>query len=157
VNPGIILGPGFWNQGSGILFRTVKKGLSFYSTGSAGYVAVTDVVNIMNRLMNSDCNGEKYILVAENYSYKFILQSIAEKMGVKKPTLLAGSGLLNLGWRLDWIISTFFKTKRNLSKTSVDSLLSPTVFSNDKIKKDLNYSFENIENYLDTIIPYYTS
>ncbi len=157
VNPGIILGPGFWNQGSGILFRTVKKGLSFYTTGSAGYVAVTDVVNIMKQLMNSDCNGEKYILVAENYSYKFILQCIAEKMGVKKPTLLAGSGLLNLGWRLDWIISTFFKTKRNLSKTSVDSLLSPTVFSNDKIKKDLNYSFENIENYLDTIIPHYTS
>jgi nucleoside-diphosphate-sugar epimerase len=155
VNPGIILGPGFWNQGSGILFRTVKKGLSFYTTGSAGYVAVTDVVNIMSRLMNSECTGEKYILVAENHNYKEILHYIAGKMGVKKPTLLAGAGLLNLGYRLDWILSTIFQTKRKLSKTSVDSLISPTVFSSNKIIEELNYSFEDIKNYIGRIIPFY--
>jgi len=25
VNPGVIFGPGFWNQGSGTLFTTIKK------------------------------------------------------------------------------------------------------------------------------------
>lgn len=155
VNPGVILGPGFWNQGSGILFQTVKKGISFYTNGSSGYVSVIDVVTIMHQLMNSEFCGEKYILISENCTYKDILERISEKMNVKKPTILASSGLLNLAWRLDWIKSIMFQSKRKLSKTSAASLLSQTVFSNDKIKKELNYSFINIEEYLTTIIPFY--
>jgi dihydroflavonol-4-reductase len=157
VNPGVILGPGFWNQGSGILFQTVKNGISFYTNGSTGYVSVIDVVTIMHRLMHSDCSGEKFILISENYSYLDILQILSDKMGVKKPTVLAGSGLLNLSWRLDWVKSKIVQSKRKLSKTSVASLLSTTVYSNNKIKEELNYSFTDIENYLETIIPYYTN
>jgi dihydroflavonol-4-reductase len=155
VNPGVILGPGFWNQGSGILFQTVKKGISFYTNGSTGYVSVIDVVTSMHRLMHSDCSGEKFILISENYTYKDILESIADKMGVKKPTIHASASLLNLAWRLDWIKSKIVQSKRKLSKNSVESLLSTTVYSNDKIKEELNYSFTDIENYLETIIPYY--
>jgi nucleoside-diphosphate-sugar epimerase len=155
VNPGVILGPGFWNQGSGILFQTVNTGISFYTIGSTGYVSVIDVVTIMHRLMRSDCSGEKFILISENWTYKDILDNIADKLNVKKPTIQASSGLLNLAWRLDWIKSKIFQSKRKLSKTSVASLISQTVFSNDKIKKELNYSFINIEEYLTTIIPFY--
>lgn len=155
VNPGVILGPGFWDQGSGILFQTVKKGISFYTIGSTGYVSVIDVVTIMHRLMNSDCNGEKYILISENYTYKDILVIIADKLDLKKPSIQASLGLLNLALLLDWIKSTLFQTKRKLSKTGVASLISQTVFSNDKIKKELNYSFTNVEDYIATIIPYY--
>ena len=155
VNPGVILGPGFWNQGSGILFQTVNTGISFYTIGSTGYVSVIDVVTIMHRLMRSDCSGEKFILISENYTYKNIFERIAAKLDVRKPTIQASSGLLNLAWRLDWIKSKIFQSKRKLSKTSVASLLSQTVFSNDKIKKELNYSFINIEEYLTTIIPFY--
>lgn len=157
VNPGVILGPGFWNQGSGVLFRTVKNGISFYTNGSTGFVSVIDVVTIMYQLMNSKSSGEKYILISENYTYKEILESIANKMGCKKPTVCAGPILLNLACSLDWIKTKIFQSKRKLSKTSVDSLLSQSIFSNDKIKKELNYSFEEIENYLDTIVPYYSN
>ena len=30
VNPGVIFGPRFWNQGSGAFFSTIKKGIPFY-------------------------------------------------------------------------------------------------------------------------------
>ena len=30
VNPGVILGPGFWNTGTGALFKTAHKGYRFY-------------------------------------------------------------------------------------------------------------------------------
>lgn len=157
VNPGVILGPGFWNQGSGILFQTVKKGISYYTNGSTGYVSVIDVVTIMHQLMHSECSGEKFILISENYSYKDILQILADKMGAKKPTIHVSASLLNLAWRLDWIKSKIFQSKRKLSKNSVESLLSTTIYSNDKIIEELNYSFTDIENYLETIIPYYTN
>ena len=38
VNPGIILGIGFWNQSSGLLFKIVKNKLLFYTSGISGYI-----------------------------------------------------------------------------------------------------------------------
>jgi len=34
INPGIILGAGFWDSGSGLLFTNVANGLSFFTKGS---------------------------------------------------------------------------------------------------------------------------
>jgi nucleoside-diphosphate-sugar epimerase len=44
VNPSIILGPGFWNSGSSLFFSKIAEGMSFYTSGVAGYVDVRDVV-----------------------------------------------------------------------------------------------------------------
>ncbi len=33
VNPGVIFGPGFWNQGSGAFFTSIKKGIKFFKQG----------------------------------------------------------------------------------------------------------------------------
>ena len=65
VNPGVILGPGFWHSGSGVLFKKVYKGLSHYVTGTTGYVDVIDVVEIMTQLIHSDINNQRYIIVSE--------------------------------------------------------------------------------------------
>ncbi len=155
VNPGIIFGPGFWNQGSGVIFNTIKKGLPFYTEGTTGYVSVIDVVTIVHRLMNSDCNGERFILISENYTYKNILTAIAEKIGVKPPTIKANAWHLNLAWRLDWLASKVFRTERKLSKHSILSLQSTDLFSNEKIKKQLDYSFRDIDSYLNELVVYY--
>lgn len=155
VNPGIIFGPGFWNQGSGVIFNTVKKGLPFYTEGTTGYVSVIDVVKIVHRLMNSDCNGERFILISENYTYKNILTAIAKKIGVKPPTIKANPWHLNLAWRLDWLASKVFRTERKLSKHSILSLQSTDLFSNEKIKKQLDYSFRDIDSYLNELVVYY--
>src|SRR5690606_32540909 len=54
VNPGIIIGPEFWNQGSSKFFDNVKNGMKFYTKGTTGFVAVTDVVRAMFELMKSN-------------------------------------------------------------------------------------------------------
>lgn len=156
VNPGVILGPGFWNQGSGAFFTSIKKGFPFYTTGSTGYVAVTDVVKTMRLLMHSDSTGERFILISENITYQNIIFKIAEKIGAKKPNLEAKPWLLNLAWRLDWILSTFLRTKRKISKLSAQSLINKDQISNEKIKTYLNYTFETIDTYLDQIVPNFT-
>lgn len=153
VNPGIILGPGFWSQGSGVLFLSVKKGFSFYTKGATGFVAVTDVVKAMRLLMKSDCNGERFILISENITYQDIIYKIAVKIGAKKPIFEAKPWLLNIAWRLDWILSAIFRTKRKISMLSAQSLLNNDPISNEKIKRYLNYTFETIDDYLDKIIP----
>ncbi len=44
VNPSVIIGPGFWNEGSGKMFNMIHKGFNFYTQGSIGAIDVNDVV-----------------------------------------------------------------------------------------------------------------
>ena len=156
VNPGIILGayPKNWNKnnGSGALFTTVKKGISFYTTGSTGYVSVTDVVKIMRLLMLSSIENERFIVVAENKSYQEIIFSIAKKMNVKPPRIEAKPWLLSIACKLDWLASLLFISKRKLSKSNAQSLVTTDVFSNKKIIETLNYTFEPVEETLKTVV-----
>ena len=105
--------------------------------------------------MMSDCSGERFTLIAENITYKDIIFKIAEKIGAKKPSLEAKPWLLNLAWRLDWTLSAFFGTKRKISKLSALSLQNRDQISNEKIKNYLNYSFQEIDNYLNKIAVYF--
>lgn len=159
VNPGVIFGPAAtrndWSHGSCAFFTSIKKGFPFYTLGSSGYVAVTDVVNIMRQLMNSETNGQRFTVIAENRIYKDIIYTIAEKIGASQPSIEAKPWILNLGWRLDWLFSLIFRTKRKLSKHAAQSLLNTDVISNEKIKQHLNYTFEPIDSYLDTVADYF--
>lgn len=152
VNPGVIFGAGFWNQGSGEFFSRIKKGLPFYTKGSTAYVGVTDVVNIMIQLMQSDVSGEQFTVVAENIPFKKVIFTIAENLDVKKPTIEAKPWLLNIAWRLDWFMATIFRTKRNLSRYSANSLTSSEWISNQKIKNALNYEFQSIDDVIKEVV-----
>ena len=151
VNPGVIFGTGFWNQGSGKFFSGIKKGFPFYTNGSTGYVGVTDVVKIMVQLMESYIAGERFIVVAENISFKKVIFEIAEKLHARKPGIEAKPWLLNIAWRLDWLVSTIFRTKRKLSKYGANSLTSSDFISNEKIKNALNFEFQDIDSVIEEV------
>ncbi|NNT70768.1 NAD-dependent epimerase/dehydratase family protein [Flavobacterium sp. IMCC34852] len=145
VNPGVIFGTGFWGQGSSVFFSAVKKGFPFYTKGSTGYVGVTDVVKIMIALMQSNISGERFSIIAENLTFKEVIYTIAEKLKAKKPKTEAKPWMLAIAWRLDWFVATVFRTKRQLSKYSVNAILSDDIISNDKIKNALNFEFQSID------------
>ena len=69
VNPGVILGPLFWESGSGEIFTRVANGLLFYTKGTTGFTTVEDVVTIMTKLMESDVHGERFIIISKNVSF----------------------------------------------------------------------------------------
>lgn len=151
VNPGVIFGTGFWNQGSGKFFTTIKKGISFYTNGSTGYVCVKDVVTIMEKLMKSEISGERFIVISENRTYKNIIYTIADKINAKKPNIEATSWLLNAAWRMDWLLSKIIRTDRKISKHAAQSLLNNDIIDNSKIKQTLNYEFCEIDKCLDEV------
>ncbi|MES2410733.1 MAG: NAD-dependent epimerase/dehydratase family protein [Bacteroidota bacterium] len=152
VNPGVIFGSGFWNQGSGLFFSAVKKGFPFYTNGSTGYVAVTDVVKIMIQLMKSSVTGERFTLIAENLTFKNVIFTIAENLKVKKPGIAAKPWMTAIAWRLDWLVSAIFGTKRKLSKYSANSLHSSDFISNEKIKNALNFEFQSIDKVISEVV-----
>ncbi len=144
VNPGVILGAGFFESGSGEIFTKVKNGLSFYTNGSTGFVAVDDVIKIMFRLMKSEINGERFALVSQNCTYQFLLETIADALKVNKPSRKISKFITNIAWRIDWILSNIFLQKRKLSRDLANSLHSNDIYSNEKIKQTLNFEFEKI-------------
>jgi nucleoside-diphosphate-sugar epimerase len=152
VNPGVIFGAGFWGEGSSVFFSAVKKGVPFYTQGSTGYVGVTDVVKIMMQLMKSEISGERFSVIAENLTFKEVIYKIAEKLHAKKPKTEAKPWMLAVAWRLDWIAAKVFRTKRRLSKFSVNSLLSADTIANEKIKNALDFEFQSIEAVLQEVV-----
>ncbi|TDE31809.1 NAD-dependent epimerase/dehydratase family protein [Flavobacterium ranwuense] len=151
VNPGVILGPGFREQGSGQLFTKVKNGLKFYTLGSTGFVAVTDVVRIAHQLMQSEVHNERFTLIAENSVFRDILNTMADSLGVKRPEIHAKPFFMEMLWRLDWFVSNIFLQNRKLTQTTAKSSYSTTIYSNQKIKDTLKADFININQYIKEI------
>lgn len=137
VNPGIIIGPGYWGTSSGSLIKRIYKGQKYFTSGVSGYVDVNDVVLPMIKLMNSTIKNERYILVSENISFKDFAIHASEKLQVSPPTKEASFLMLQIIWRLDWL-NYFFKRKyRKLTKQMVTSITSNSYYSNKKVLDDL--------------------
>lgn len=151
VNPGIIIGPGFQDQGSGLLFKAVAKGLRYYTLGVTGFVAVSDVVRMTAQLMKSEIRNERFILIAENISFQDIINTIADALKVKRPSRQMKPYLIEMGWRLDWILANVFNKKRKLTQTTAKASYSVHEYSNEKIKMTLKTNFTDVHQYIKEI------
>ncbi|MEM7041125.1 MAG: NAD-dependent epimerase/dehydratase family protein, partial [Bacteroidota bacterium] len=70
-NPGIIIGPGDWDQGPPKMFKMIHKGLRYYNPGITGFVPAVDVARATRLLMGSEfVNGERFVLVSDSIPYK---------------------------------------------------------------------------------------
>ena len=145
VNPGVIIGPGFWEKGSGKLFEKVYRGFKFFTEGVTGYVGVNDVVQIMISLMNSEIKNERFILVAENASYKRVLQSIAKELQVNPPSLNVSKQMAGLLWRADWLKTHLFFQKPGFTRASAEAAFRKTYYNSEKIQKTLDYQFKELD------------
>ncbi|SDT86437.1 Nucleoside-diphosphate-sugar epimerase [Polaribacter sp. Hel1_33_78] len=145
VNPGVILGSGFWNSGSGKLFSQVNNGFRFYTEGVTGFVSVQDVVKPMILLMNSPVKNERFILISENKSFKEIFFLIADTLGKSRPSIKIKPWQTNLFWRFAWCVSKIARKEPLLSKYSARSAHSVAEYSSEKIQKKINYQFEDLE------------
>ena len=148
INPGVILGPRIWEQGSGILFKKIKKGLPFYTKGMTGFIAVTDVVRIAVKLMKSEAKNERFTLIAQNIVFRDLFNSIAEALNAKRPAIYASPFLIEIFWRIDWLLSTIFRWKRKLDRATAKSSYSKNLYSNEKIKNTLGTEFLDIHQYI---------
>ncbi len=145
VNPGVILGSGFWNSGSGKMFTQVANGFKFYTEGITAFVGVQDVVKAMVALLNSDVKNERFILVSENKSFKDIFFFIADRLKKKRPSKSIKPWQTQLFWRLDWILTKLTGKEPLFTKNLAKSAHNVSYYSSEKIKKTINFKFEKIE------------
>ncbi|WP_028295291.1 NAD-dependent epimerase/dehydratase family protein [Olivibacter sitiensis] len=151
INPSVIIGAHAGESGSGALFYTVKRGLPYYPTGSIGVVDVEDVATIAIALMESDISHERFILNAENLSYQSLFQKTAQYLGVQAPTKKLSNTVLQLTWRAAKLASIFNGKRAKLTKDTVRSAQKKQAYSNEKIRKLLDFHFKPIDHSLQDI------
>ncbi len=145
VNPSIILGPGDWSQGSPTMFRTIAGGFKFFSHGINGFVDVRDVAEVMIRLMRSEIHSERFVVVAENRSYRDVFFAIADCLGVKRPSVEAKPWMGAIVWRLVKFKTALFGGKAMVTKETVRTSFQKSFYSNKKVKEKLGMEFRPVE------------
>lgn len=145
ANPGTIIGAGWWDDEPNSLFREIDNGLKFYTNAQNGFIDVRDAALCLYQLMNSSIDGERFLLVAENRSFKEIMWLIADALHVKRPGIEAGTWLREVAWRAEAIKSFFTGSRPLITKESAGIASIPFTYNNAKIKKALGIPFRSME------------
>ena len=159
VNPGVIFGNGFPKEGSSLFIKNIKNGQLFYTLGKVGIIAVEDVIKAMTTMMKSNISGERFILVAEDLTYKELFDSIADSLAsrtssnkIKKPKFEIKKWQLQIIRICVFIFSTLFFRKRMLTKANINALYNLETHDNSKIKNAIDFEFLDMKVYLKELV-----
>jgi len=146
VNPSIVLGPGNWNSSSMQLFKYANEERFFYPGGEMNYVDVRDVSKIIETLLfNNDISEERFILNGGKAYYKDVFELISKNLNKKAPKLKVSTTLLTFAYILDTIKSKLLRKKSIITRESIRLSKMNYFYSNEKLKKTLNYEFKTLE------------
>ena len=137
INPVIILGAGDWGKGSSEIFKSAHDEFPWYTEGVSGFVDVKDVVRAMILLMNGAAQNERFIISAENLSYKEVFTEIANNFGKKPPHRKVTALLAAIVWRLEALKAMFNGKDPMLTKETAKTAQAKVYFEN---KKFLSYA-----------------
>jgi nucleoside-diphosphate-sugar epimerase len=141
VNPSMVLGPGDMHKGSTELFGGVWKGLKFYSEGINGFVDVRDVTKSMMQLMESNITNQRYIISAENISYRDLFFEMADAFNKARPSIKVNTWMSELIWRIEAFRTFFTRGKPFITKETAQNSQYQWFYSNEKIRKAIGIDF----------------
>ncbi|WP_294263441.1 NAD-dependent epimerase/dehydratase family protein [uncultured Chryseobacterium sp.] len=147
INPGMIIGSGNWGESSGDIFPTFEKN-SFTFSGGSNYVDVRDVAQIAVELMEKNCFGERFIIVAEGRRYTELAKQIRSKLGLKNAKVLS-EFQLNVGRWANILFGWLIPKLRMITKSNIKAISSLNTVSNSKIKKRLDNQFISLSESID--------
>lgn len=149
VNPSVIVGAGNWETDFSSIFKKVNDGLKYYTSGSSGFISVEDVAEIVKLLtLNSDISGERFILSAENITYKDLLFMVAKFLKKKAPSKEISGNLIKILQNVNKI-SSFLRISNSQISTDLLNIATKKLnYSNQKILNQTSYKFKSIKDTL---------
>jgi dihydroflavonol-4-reductase len=146
VNPSTLLGYGDWNESSCGLFKTAYKEFPWYMEGTNGFADVEDTARAIITLMDSGARNERFIISAENRTYREIFNWMAAGFGKKPPGKKATPLLGGIAWRTEKIKSFFTKFKPLITRESVRIACQKSSYDNHKLLKAIpGFRFRSLE------------
>ena len=146
INPSTVLGYGDWNTSSCRIFKTIYDGFSWYSTGINGFVDIEDVARIAVLLMECNLFEQRFIVNADNWTFRQLFNTIADGFDKKHPYRRATPFLGSIAWRMEKVKSLFSGNRPLLTKESARVAHNQAFFSNDKLLAALpGFSFTHLQ------------
>lgn len=152
INPSLIIGQQAGHESTGAIFKLLKGGLRYYTTGSVGLVDVDDVARAAIVLMErEDIQAERFIISNTNMGYRELFSICANYMGIPAPSKNATRAMLGIAWRAVKVMSWFTGKKPGLTRDTAHSSLMKQAFSNTKFRERLNFTYKPLEKTLKEI------
>ena len=143
INPSLILGAGYWNDGSSAIFKKAWEEFPWYTDGGGGFVDVKDVVKAMIALMNTNITGERFIINSENWPFRKLFTQMALAFGKKPPYKKAPPTIIEMLWRIEKARSFFTGQDPLITKETAQIAQRNAIYDNSKLLKflpDFRYS-----------------
>lgn len=144
VNPCVVIGPGTVGRSSMTMIERIRKGTRFFPAGSNAVVDARDVATAMTRLNTEGANGERYLLIGENLTYRKLFTLIATSAGRPAPTLLLPKWALELGWRAE-ALRTLFGGRPLITRHTAGTASRARLYDGSKVERLLGMRFRHAE------------
>ncbi len=148
INPSTVIGAGYWKEGSCRLIQEAARGMRYYPSGSTGFVDVRDVARAAIALMESDIEGERYIVNGDNRSFKNFFSTLSKALDKNPPQWAAPNWMLSTFSRLDWLRSKLANNTPLLTREVLNNVQSTYYYNNEKIIADLQFEFTPLDSCL---------
>lgn len=145
VNPGLILGYGDWDTGTGKIVKRIAEGQSFYTDGCNGWVDVRDAARAMIELDEAGIHGEKFILIAENIPFEKGFAVMAKHLGSKAPSIKAGKALMKMAVWSERLAALLFNKEPLVTPETIMTASLQSYYDNSKIKNRIHFEFTPFE------------
>lgn len=144
VNPAIILGSGFGEEGSSSIFGLVQRGFRYFTPGINGFVDVRDVVQSLMMISEKRINRQRYVIVSECIPYKDLFTMIAQKLGKPVPDKEAKPWMTETIRVVHWLREKLGGRKATITRETAASAQRISRFDNAKSRKELDIAYTPI-------------
>lgn len=145
-NPGIIVGPGNWEENSPKLFKMMYKGMKWSPSGTTGFVPAIDVARAVRLLLESNFeNGERFPLVAESLPYKEYFGKISHAVGKKSGKKTLPLFLTKLFGRISEIKAGITGKEPLITRETVQQSSGQFFYDSTRIEKELDFTFSSLD------------
>ncbi|MCK6639015.1 MAG: NAD-dependent epimerase/dehydratase family protein [Bacteroidia bacterium] len=155
VNPSVIVGAGNTSRSSNAIFALAKKGFSWYTKGSGGFVDAQDVADACVKLMDSEIVNERFVLNSENMSYRNFANEILTLFGKKPVSRQLGKFVLGIMWRIEKIVAALSGKPPRITKESVAAASEAATYNGSRITQRTGFSYKPIRQSLQEVAGYY--
>jgi dihydroflavonol-4-reductase len=155
VSPSVIVGSRSWDKGMAGFFKKLDEGLKVCPTGQSGFVDVRDVVCFMEKMLQQDFNGERFILNADNLRHREFFGLIAKALDVSPPWIMAGPFLVQVAWRIEWIKEKILGSTPMVTKESARASVTNFMYHNEKSLSVTGFSYRPFQQTISDIAKQY--
>jgi nucleoside-diphosphate-sugar epimerase len=119
--------------------------MKFYTSGGSGFVDARDVSRAIIALLQPEgwesVKNQRYILSAENLSYRELFGAIAEALNQPKPTIPVNRLLMQIARRAAGVLSLVTGKDPVITRETARSSMKLSAYDGSKITRTINFNY----------------